>query len=335
MSAPKTVVCFGEVLLRLASPGRELLLQSPRLDVTVAGAEANVAVALSSFGHEARMVSLLPDNALGRAALGELRRHGVDTRGIDFAPGRMGLFFLTHGAVRRPSEVLYDRSDSAFARGAGSARVGEALKGADWFHVSGVTPALNRGTADAAIAAVVAAQAAKVPVSFDGNYRSKLWETWRDQAPAILRRMFEHADVVFGDDRDIALVLGATFDGSPEERRVRAAAAAFQAFPRLKRIACTVRAQSAVDAQDYGAVMFTRSGVHHAPAVALSGIVDRVGTGDAFAAGVLHGLLSGEGDAEALKFGLAAAVLKHSIPGDFLTLSAAEVRAADGLDVKR
>lgn len=337
VTSSKRIVCFGEILLRLAAPGRELMLQTPRLDVTVAGAEVNVAVALAHFGHEARMVSVLPDNALGAAALGELRRHGVDTRGIVHGHGRMGLYFLAQGAVRRPSEVLYDRADSAFARAPELAAVD--LSGANWFHVSGITPALNRRAADAAVAAARAARQAGVPVSFDGNYRSKLWETWREQAPGILRSLFEQADIVFGDDRDIALVLGQRFDdASADDRRARAAATAFQTFPRLTRIASTTRVQHSVDAQDYGAVMFTRGGVLRAPAVSLSGIVDRVGTGDAFAAGVVHGLLTGESDEEALKFGLAAACLKHSIPGDFFTLGVADVQAAmsdNSLDVKR
>jgi 2-dehydro-3-deoxygluconokinase len=337
LTTSKRIVCFGEILLRLAAPGRELMLQTPRLDITVAGAEANVAVALSHFGHDARVVSVLPDNALGRAALGELRRHGVGTGGIAWGDGRMGLYFLSQGAVRRPSEILYDRADSAFARTPSLAKV--ELGDADWFHVSGVTPALNRSTADAAIGAARAARDNCVMVSFDGNYRSKLWESWRDQAPAILRRLFEQADIVFGDDRDIGLVLGQRFEqASAEERRAHAAAAAFQAFPKLTRIASTTRVSHSVDEQDYGAVLFTRAGAHQLPAVRLIGIVDRVGTGDAFAAGVIHGLLTGEGDEAALKFGLAAACLKHSVPGDFFTLSVDDVRAAmsdDGLDVKR
>jgi 2-dehydro-3-deoxygluconokinase len=333
----KRIVCFGEILLRLAAPGRELMLQTPRLDVTVAGAEANVAVALAHFGHDTRVVSVLPDNVLGHAALGELRRHGVGTSGIAWGDGRMGLYFLSQGAVRRPSEILYDRADSAFARTPSLAKVD--LGDADWFHVSGVTPALNRSAADAAIALARAAREARVTVSFDGNYRSKLWESWRDQAPAILRQLFEQADIVFGDDRDIGLVLGQRFEqASAEERRMRAAAAAFQAFPKLARIASTTRVSHSVDAQDYGAVMFTRGGAHQLATVPLSGIVDRVGTGDAFAAGVIHGLLTGEGDEAALKFGLAAACLKHSVPGDFFTLSVGDVHAAmndEGLDVKR
>lgn len=334
---PKRVLCFGEILLRLAAPGRELLLQTPRLDVTVAGAEANVAVALASFGHDARMLSVVPDTVLGRAAISEVRRHGVDVRGIKFGPGRMGLYFLTHGAVRRPSEIIYDRTDSAFARAPGACA--DDIGGADWLHLSGVTPALGPASAAAAIAAVRTAQDKGIPVSFDGNFRTKLWEARRSEAPEILRQMFAHADIVFGDDRDIALVLGKSFgEGSGEQRRERAAVAAFEAFPKLKRIACTIRVQHSVDNHELGAVMFTRQQVQSIAPVELSSIVDRVGTGDAFAAGVLHGLLGGESDREALRLGLAATCLKHSIQGDFLTLGVADVRAAmanEGLDVRR
>ncbi len=334
----KRIVCFGEVLFRMAAPGRELLLQSPRLDVTVAGAEANVAVALASFGHAAQMLTVLPENALGGAALNELRQHGVDVSGIKRLPGRMGLYFLAQGAVWRPSEIIYDRANSAFALAPQACDVASAVKNAHWFHISGVTPALARDCANAAIAAMRAAAAAKAQVSFDGNYRSKLWESWRTEAPAILKQMFAEADIVFGDDRDVGLVLGATFEGAPEERRSRAASAAFAAFPRLKRIASTIRVQHSVDDQDLGAVMFTRQGQYVQPAVRLTSIVDRVGTGDAFAAGVIHGVLTGMSDADALAFGHAATVLKHSVVGDFLTLGVDHVHAAmagEGLDVKR
>lgn len=329
----KRVVCYGELLLRLTPPGRELPLQSPEMRVTPAGAEANVAVALASFGARAKLLTVLPDNALGRAALNEVRRYGVDVGGVVFGQGRMGLFFLTPGAVTRPSDILYDRADSAFAKAPSSCFNAEALAGADWFHLSGVTPALGRMSASAAIAAVRAARERSIAVSFDGNYRSKLWESWASEAPAILRDIMGHADILFGDERDIGLVLGKSFDD-----RAKAVAAAFAAFPSLKRIACTTRAAHTVDRQDYGAAMYTREDIHRVPETELSGIVDRLGAGDAFAAGVIHGLLSGASDIEALKFGHAAAVLKHSLSGDFFTLSADAVRAAMGgqsVDVKR
>ena len=327
------IVCFGEILLRLAPPGRELLLQSAKLQATFAGAEANVGVALAAFGHTVELLTVVPEGPLGNAAIAELRRHAVDTRRVKRAPGRLGLFFYIPGAVRRSSEIIYDRAGSAFAANPGLGADQQALDGAQWFHVSGVTPALGRASADAAIAMARAARARGLGVSFDGNYRSKLWETWRDQAPAILRQLFETADIVFGDERDISLVLEKTFTSADA-----AVSAAFAAFPQLKRIAYTTRMSHAVERQDYGARMHTRTGNHHAPALELSSIVDRVGTGDAFAAGLIHGLLTNMSDGDALKFAHAAACLKHSIFGDFLTLGADAVRHAmsDGsLDVRR
>lgn len=329
----KRIVCFGEILLRLAPPRRELLLQSAELQATFAGAEANVGVALASFGHAAEMLTVVPATPLGDAAVAELRRWGMDTTKIKRGPGRLGLFFYTPGAVRRPSEILYDRANSAFVQSPELCADKQALDGANWFHISGVTPALGRTCADAAIAMARAARERGLSVSFDGNYRSKLWESWRDQAPAILRELFATADIVFGDERDIGLVLQNTFPDI-----TAAVAAAFTAFPHLKRVAYTTRTQAAVDHQHYGAQMHTRTAVHEIAPAELSGIVDRIGTGDAFAAGVIHGLLTNMSDTDALNFGHAAACLKHSIPGDFLTLGTDAVRQAmtgGSLDVRR
>jgi 2-dehydro-3-deoxygluconokinase len=189
------------------------------------------------------------------------------------------------------------------------------------------------------IDAVAHAQSLSVPVSFDGNYRSKLWESWREEAPGILKEIFAHTSLLLGDDRDIGLVLGRNFDAAePDARRRQAADAAFEAFPRLERIASTIRTPRSVDCHSYGAVMFTRGGTIRVDDLELEGIVDRVGTGDAFAAGVIHGLVGGHEDGDALRFGHAAACLKHSVPGDFLGLDARAVEAAmasDRLDVRR
>jgi len=167
------IVCFGEVLLRLSAPGRELLLQSPTLDACIGGAEANVAVALAHLGEDARMISVLPDNALGRAARDALRRYGVDVSGIRWAKGRMGVYYLTHGAMLRPAEVLYDRAGSAFATVAeGLINWDEALAGAHCLHMSGITPALGPAGVREAMAAARAAERLGVPISMDGNYRA-------------------------------------------------------------------------------------------------------------------------------------------------------------------
>lgn len=335
------IVCFGELLLRLGAPGRQALLQSPVLDVHIGGAEANVAVSLARFGHDARMVGLVADNALGEAALGELRRHRVDTRAVQRVAGRMGLYFLTTGAIQRPSEVLYDRADSAFARAGGGTHDWPALlSGADWLHVSGVTPALGQQAADGVRVAVDAARAAAVNVSFDGNFRPKLWQRWGGDATAILRELFACADIVFADYRDIGVVLGGEFPQEDVRERVRAAAAqAFAAFPQLRWMACTQRATLSVDHHSLGAMLLGSDGTEAlAPAESVTGIVDRIGGGDAFAAGVLHGLIGNMGAEASVRFGLAAACLKHTIPGDFNPVSVGEVEALIGegrFDVRR
>lgn len=338
---PHRVVCFGELLLRLGAPGRQRLLQTPQLEVHVGGAEANVAVSLARFGHEAAMVSVVPDDVLGSAAVGELRRWGVDTGGVSTGDGRMGLYFLQPGAIQRPSEVLYDRAHSAFAQ-AGPERYdwNALLAGADAFHLSGVTPALGAATAEAATQAMRAARARGLRVSFDGNFRPKLWHAWGGDAPGILRGLMAEADLLFADYRDIAVVLGARFaQESPLERIAAAARAAFAAFPHLQRMATTIREQRSVDHHALGAVMANREGaLHTTPVYEVTPIVDRIGTGDAFAAGVMHGLSTDMDEPEALHFGLGAACLKHSLPGDFNLVDAAEVAAFVGpgrFDVRR
>jgi 2-dehydro-3-deoxygluconokinase len=345
---PYPVACFGELLLRLSAPGRERLLQhQPAFDVHVGGAEANVAVSLARFGHHAELLGTVSDNALGEAALGELRRHGVHVGRVRRAPGRMGLYFLSQGAGLRPSEVLYDRAGSAFANTPAHAYDWpQLLQGTRLFHVSGVTPALGQATADAAIEAARAAREAGALVSFDGNFRAKLWAAWDGDPATILRTLIGEAALAFADHRDIAVVLGddagMTHDDptvEPGARFAAAAARAFHAFPRLQRIATTVRTQHSVDDHGLGALMATRDGaLHAAPTRALHGIVDRIGAGDAFAAGVLHGLLSDMPDGDSLAFGLAAACLKHCQSGDFHLSDAEEVQALvrnERLDVKR
>lgn len=317
-SEPGVVACFGEVLLRLSALEGELLLQSWRLQAALGGAEANVAVALAHLGHTTRMLSALPDTALGDQALGELRRHGVDTQFVLRRPGRMGLYFLTPGRVLRPSQIIYDRAHSVFAETAHDAYdFTLGLKDCAWLHLSGVTPAVGPVAAEAALAAAQAAKAMGVRLSFDGNYRAKMWAAWDGDARAILRALVDRAEIFFGDDRDIALILGLSFDqADPVARRTAAATAAFDAFPHLHYIASTLRVEHTVDRQALGGFLATREAVHIAPPVQLEGIVDRIGAGDAFASGVLHGLITGEAPAQALRLGQAAGAYKHSVAGD-------------------
>ena len=334
------ILCFGEMLLRLNPPEGEVLMQGPTLTVRPGGAEANVAVSLARYGAQTAMATVLPDNGLGRGARDEVRKHGVDTSGIVFRPGRMGLYFMTPGAVRRPADVLYDRAGSAFVEHVDTAFDWPSLlDGVEWLHVSGVTPAVGPNGTRAAIQAVEAAESAGVRVSFDGNFRGKLWGEWAGNPPATLGRMLATASIAFADERDFALVLGRTFeDADPHQRRRLAAAAAFEAFPKLDRICCTLRVQDSVADQALSAVMLTREGEVTAAPIHLAGVIDRVGGGDAFASGVLFGVWSGWSNEESLAFGLAAAGLKHSVHGDFNLFTVADVRAAmdaDGFDIKR
>ena len=332
------LLCFGEIMLRLSPPGRELLLQTPRLDVWVAGAEANVATQLARLGHDVGFASRVPDNDLGRSAVSTLRGHGVDTSTITLAGERMGLYFVTSGAGMRATEVIYDRAGSAFAEAPAEAWNWDSLlTGVDWLHLSGITPALGPVPAQSAVAAAEAASARGIEVSFDGNWRGKLWERWDADPRNILSRIVAHADLMFGNHRDIALLLGREFSHDAEARRHEAAQAAFEAFPRLKTIASTARHVDHVDLNRLSARVETRDAVAQTDEVVLAGIVDRIGGGDAFAAGVLHALRSGGDAHDAAKTGLALAALKHSLPGDASLFRQADVDAylAGGLDVRR
>ena len=332
------VVCFGELLLRLTAPGRERLLQTPRLDMHVGGAEANVAVGLTRLGHACRMVSRVPANALGEAAVGYLRRHGVDASTVAEGEGRMGLYFLSPGAGLRASEIVYDREGSSFARsGPGDFDWDRLLDGAELLHLSGITPALGPRPAEAAAAAASAARTRGVKVSFDGNYRAQLWQRREGDPVAVLRPLVEQADILFGNHRDVSLLLGAEFSGEGEGRRHEAAQAAFAAFPNLALIASTARHVVDADTHRISARLDARDG--HAPTeeVTVAGIVDRIGAGDAFAAGVLHGVLHGRDLDWTARAGLALAVLKHSLPGDASLFGARDIEAflAGELDVRR
>jgi len=332
------LVCFGEVLLRLAAPGRELLLQSGQLNVHVGGAEANVAVALASLGHEVAMVGALPDNPLGRAARGFLRAQGVDASDVRNAEGRMGLYFLAPGAGLRASEVIYDRAGSAFV---GACEQGfdwpRMLEGAGLLHLSGITPALGPQAAAAALAAAETANAMGVPVAFDGNYRARLWEAWDSNPRAILTRLVASADILFGNYRDIALLLGTEFSGDGTERRRAAADAAFAHFTRLRIIASTARHVDDADRNRIAARIDTRDDSVQTDEIVVAGIVDRIGGGDAFAAGILHGLTKGAPLAQVVQSGLALACLKHTLPGDAALFREADLEAfrAGVADVRR
>jgi len=332
------IVCFGELLLRLTAPGRELLMQTPRLDVVVGGAEANVGIGLANLGHSVSMVSAVPDNALGRAAVQFVRGQGADTSGVQYRDGRMGLYFLTQGAGLRASDIVYDRADSAFANAPADAFDWKALlSGATMLHLSGITPALGPATAQAALQAARAAKELGVRVSFDGNYRARLWEAWDSDPRAVLTELVSLADTMFGNHRDVSLLLGKQFSGDGADRRREAAEAAFAAFPNLKRIASTARHVDDADRHRIAARVDTPERGYQTEEVVVAGIIDRIGGGDAYAAGILHGVLSGQDLEGTVASGLALTCLKHSLPGDASLFRQADIDAflEGGLDVRR
>jgi 2-dehydro-3-deoxygluconokinase len=328
------LVCFGEMLVRLTAPHGERLLQTNGLLAHIGGAEANVAICVSRLGGASAMVTWLPDNPLGHGARDELRRHGVDISGVRFSHGRMGLYFLSPGAVLRPSEVLYDRAGSAFAEAAPDAIDWEsALSGAAMLHISGITPAVSERAGQAALSAALAANRLGVAVSLDGNYRAKLWQARGVTGADILRSLLSTASLAFMDQRDLGLILGEPF---PD--RDAAAQAAFASFPRLQRVASTLRTTRGVDDYGLGATLHTRSHVHLEAPIDLPNVIDRIGGGDAFAGGLVFALLSDMPDAEALRFALFSAAAKHGQTGDASHASQADIQAllaGGSMDVKR
>ncbi|MCJ2185088.1 sugar kinase, partial [Novosphingobium sp. 1949] len=322
------VVCFGEMLLRLATPGHRLMVQCDALDLVVGGAEANVAAGLAALGHEARMVTRLPDGPLGDTALSALGAAGVVTTQVARGAGRMGLYFLESGAGLRPSAITYDRAGSLFSQSApADFAFDAALEGARLLHLSGITPALGPGGVALARAAVAAADKASVPICFDGNYRAQLWQAWDSDPRAILTELMQAATIMIGNHRDIALLLGQPFSGEGPERRREAAEAMFAAYPRLQLIASSAREVVSAQHHRIAARVDTRQGAHQTDALDVTGIVDRIGTGDALASGVLHGWLEGADRAQMAKAGLAYTVLKHTQPGDMPRIPRRELDA--------
>lgn len=336
---PVRVVSFGEVLLRLAAPAGELLLQHMRLEPSFCGAEANVAVALAGFGHDSRLVTVLPDNALGAAARSALRGFDVTLAARTVSGGRLGLFFLQPGAMTRPAAVTYDRAHSAFATLEPEAYDWPMLlAGADWLFVGGITAALGERALTALRAAVAVARSAGVKVAFDTNFRPTLWRGREAEAAAILRELSCEADLLFAGRRAAAMMAGGEFrHGDPDEGFHAAAQAMFALSPRLAHVAATRREVFSSDRQNLTGLLADRDGLSVSRTVALEGIIDRVGTGDAFAAGVVHGLVTGMGNADTIAFAASCAEWAHSVPGDFLRASAADIAAlAEGSgDVRR
>lgn len=335
--AAPTVVTFGEVMLRLSAPDGSRLADARALDATYGGGEANVAASLAGFGLGARFVTRVPANDLGDGAVRFLRGLGVDTGAVIREAGRLGVYYLEPGAAQRPSRVVYDRAESCIAKaGADSYDWPALLAGARWFHTTGITPALSRAAADATLAAVRAARAAGATVSVDLNYRAKLWG-WGAAAADVMAGIVAEADVLIGNEEDADKVFGIRAPGSAvTEGHVDSAGYAAVAeqlanrFPRLRTIAFTQRGSISASENTWSGVAWTPDGFHVARSYRIAPIVDRVGAGDSFAAGLIYALLDGRPVSAALEFAVAASCLKHSIRGDVNLVSVAEVDALAG-----
>ncbi len=326
------IVTFGEIMLRLKSPERERFFQSPLLEATFGGGEANVAVSLSILGKQSAFVTALPDNPIADGAVQSLQKYGVDVSCIKRMPGRVGIYYLESGANQRPSNVVYDRDFSSISMAEPKDFEWNSIfRGANWFHITGITPALSQCAADTAETAVMKAKKAGCKVSIDLNYRKKLWK-YGKIAPQVMRELVKYADVVIANEEDIQKSLGIEADvdvtkGSLNTESYKTLAEKVKkAYPNVGVVAITLRESHSADYNGWSAALLGRSGFYHSKKYEITNIVDRVGGGDSFSAGLIFGLLEYPDDeAYALEFATAASCLKHSIPGDFNLTKRSEV----------
>jgi 2-dehydro-3-deoxygluconokinase len=330
------VITFGELMLRLGPPGFERLLQSPMLVATFGGGEANVAASLAQFGLESHYVTRLPKNAIGDAAVRALRAEGVATDFIVRGGSRMGIYFTETGASQRASTVLYDRASSAIAEFPPDALDWDAvMKGAAWFHVTGITPALGERCTAATAAAVAAAKRAGARISVDLNYRKKLWT--EAQAQKTMRPLMKDVDLVIANEEDLQCVLGIEVAGADVRAgsldvhayRVAAERVTTELGPSM--VAITLRESLSASDNGWSAVMWDGKTLQQSQRYTVR-LVDRIGGGDSFAAGLIYGLVTGRSHEASLRFAVAASALKQTIPGDFNRISVAEADALAGGD---
>ena len=322
-------------MLRLSTPGYLRFGQARSFDATFGGGEANVAVSLANYGLDARFITRLPDNDIAKACIKDLRSYGVDTSGIVFGGDRVGIYFLETGAVARPSKVVYDRANSSIATvRPGMIDWNKVFEGADWFHWTGITPALSQGAADVCLEAVRAANALGVTVSCDLNYRKNLWKYGR-QAGEVMPALVEGCDIILGNEEDADKVFGIKpegFDvtatgGAIDQGRFRSVGEQLmKRFPRAKKVIITLRGSINANHNTWGGVLWDGRTLYESPRYDITHIVDRVGGGDSFMGGLIYGLLTWPGDdRRALNFAVAASCLKHTVFGDYNQVTVAEV----------
>lgn len=331
----KKIITFGEIMLRLATPGYLRFAQANNLEATFGGGEANVAVSLANYGMDAQFVTRLPNNDIAKACVCDLHKHGVKTDHIIYGGERLGIYFLETGAVARTSKVIYDRAHSAISEiEPGMIDWEKVFDGADWFHWTGITPAISQGAADVCREAIKAANRMGVVVSCDLNYRKNLWK-YGKTASEVMPELVEGCDIILGNEEDAEKVFGIkpeNFDVTATAGEVNAAefesvcSQLMQRFPRAKKVIITLRGSINANHNTWGGVLYDGSTLYQSPRYDITHIVDRVGGGDSFMGGLIYGLLTyPDNDQQALNFAVAASCLKHTIYGDYNMVTVAEV----------
>lgn len=329
----KKIVTFGEIMLRLATPGYLRFIQATAFEATYGGGEANVAVSLANYGFSAEFVTRLPANDIGKAALATLRKYNVGTDHIVLGGDRLGIYFLETGAVSRGSKVVYDRAGSAIAEiQPDMIDWDQVLDGTAWFHWTGITPAISQGAADVCLQAVKAANEKGITVSCDLNYRKNLWK-YGKKAADVMPELVAGCDIILGNEEDAEKVFGIHPEGV-DVTKGHVEAAAYKSvcqqlmnkFPRAKKAIITLRGSISASHNSWSGVLYDGNTLYEAPTYQITHIVDRVGGGDSFMAGLIYGLLTySDDDQRALNFAVAASCLKHTIVGDFNMVTVEEV----------
>lgn len=332
----KKIVTLGEIMLRLSTPGNKRFVQSDSFDAVFGGGEANVAVSCANYGHEVYFVSKLPEHEIGQSAINALRKYGVKTDYIARGGDRIGIYYLETGASMRPSKVIYDRAHSAIAKASATDfDFDKIMEGASWFHWSGITPAISEKAARLTELACQAAKRHHVTVSVDLNFRKKLWT--KEQAQAVMRPLMQYVDVCIGNEEDAELCLGFKPDadvvgGKTDAEGYKSIFAAMADEFGFKYVISTLRESFSASHNGWKAMIYNGKEFYVSKRYDITPIIDRVGGGDAFSGGIIHGLLTMKTQAEALEFAVAASALKHTINGDFNLVSEEEVKALAGGD---
>ena len=330
------VITMGEIMLRLSTPNNEKFIQADEFDINYGGGEANVAVSLANYGHDAEFVTAVPNNEIGECAVAALRKYGVATNHIAKCGERLGIYFLETGSAMRPSKVVYDRAHSSISTATEADFDFDAIfEGADWFHFTGITPAVSDAAAELTEVALKAAKKAGVKVSVDLNFRKKLWSS--EKAQKVMTNLMQYVDVCIGNEEDAELCLGFKPDADVEKGLTDAEgykhifktmAEEFE----FKYVISTLRESFSASHNGWKAMIYNGKEFYESKRYDIFPIIDRVGGGDSFSAGIIHGLLTKNNQGEALEFAVAASALKHTINGDFNLVSVAEVEALAGGD---